>query len=132
MVHTTDLVVQILSHLLMVNKIEGFLSTLYNYFYKSRKRHLDFTKFAKIMETKKAKTLKNVKTQRTNMLSPAKHVMAKYKTLLMKMAIDNPINEKPKTDFDLFCDVQVCCHTSFAAISSNPGNAGMSSSMILW
>jgi hypothetical protein len=41
------------------------------------------------------------------MLSLAKHVMAKYKTLLMKMAIDNPSNVKAKTNVDLFCDVQV-------------------------
>jgi hypothetical protein len=46
----------------MVNKIEGFLSTFYNYFCKSHERHLDFTKLAKIMETKEAKILKNVKT----------------------------------------------------------------------
>jgi hypothetical protein len=63
MAHKTNLVVQILFHHLMVNKIKGFLSTFYNYFCKSHKRHLDFTKLAKIMETKEVKILKNVKTQ---------------------------------------------------------------------
>ncbi len=107
MAHKTNLVIQILFHLLMVNKIEGFLSTLYIYFCKSCKRHLDFTKFAKIMEIKKAKILKNVKTQWISMLSLAKHVMEKYKTLSIKMAIDSLSNEKPKANFDFLCDVQV-------------------------
>jgi hypothetical protein len=31
--------------------------------------------------------------------------MAKYKTLLMKMAFDGPTNEKAKANFDLLCDV---------------------------
>jgi len=39
------------------------------------------------------------------MFSPTKHVMAKYRTLLIKMAIDNLSNEKAKTNFDLLCDV---------------------------
>jgi hypothetical protein len=38
----------------MVNKIEGLLSTLYNYFCKSPKRYLDFTNLAKVMEMKGA------------------------------------------------------------------------------
>ncbi len=41
------------------------------------------------------------------MFSPTKHVMAEYRTLLIKMAIDNLSNEKAKTNFDLLCDVQV-------------------------
>jgi hypothetical protein len=41
------------------------------------------------------------------MLSPIKHVMVEYMTLLMKMAIDSPSNEKAKANFDLLCDVQV-------------------------
>ncbi len=51
MAHRTNLVVQILFHLLMV--IEGSLCKFYNYFCKTHKRHLDFTKLAKIMEIKK-------------------------------------------------------------------------------
>jgi hypothetical protein len=41
------------------------------------------------------------------MLSPTKHVTAKYKTLFMKIALDNPSNEKAKANFDLLCDVQI-------------------------
>jgi hypothetical protein len=46
----------------MVNRIEGLLQTLYNYFSKNPKRHLKFTKLVEVMETKGAKNLKNVKT----------------------------------------------------------------------
>jgi hypothetical protein len=31
--------------------------------------------------------------------------MAKYKTLLMKVAFDGPTNEKAKANFDLLCDL---------------------------
>jgi hypothetical protein len=57
------------------------------------------------METKGAKILKNVKTCWKFMLSFARRVMAKYKTLLMKMVLDGPTNEKAKVNFDLLCDV---------------------------
>jgi len=33
--------------------------------------------------------------------------MAKYKTLLMKMAFDAPTNDKAKTNFDFFCYVEI-------------------------
>jgi hypothetical protein len=62
MVHKTNLVIQTLSHLLMVNEIKGLLSTLHYYFCKSFKRHLKFTKLAKVMEMKGVKIFLNVKT----------------------------------------------------------------------
>jgi len=51
MVHHTNLVVQVLSKLNMVNKLENLFQTLYAYFYKSPKRHSEFIKLTKIMET---------------------------------------------------------------------------------
>jgi hypothetical protein len=57
------------------------------------------------MKTKRAKILKNVKTCWISMLSPAQCVMEKYKILFMKMALDDPTNEKTKANFDLICDV---------------------------
>jgi hypothetical protein len=33
--------------------------------------------------------------------------MVEYKILLMKMALDDPTNEKAKVNCDLFCDVQI-------------------------
>ncbi len=41
------------------------------------------------------------------MLSHAQCVMVEYITLLMKMALDAPINDKEKENFDLICDVQI-------------------------
>ncbi len=71
---------------------------------------MEYTKLAKLIETKGAKILKNVKTHWIFILSPIWHVMVEYKTLLMKMALDASINEKAKVvflkdNFDLICDV---------------------------
>jgi hypothetical protein len=63
MAHGTNLEIQTLSHLQMENIIEGLLQTLYNYFSKNLKRHLEFMKVAKLMETKGEFFLKNVKTR---------------------------------------------------------------------
>jgi hypothetical protein len=54
----------------MVIKLEGLFYTLYKYFSNNFKSHLEFTKLAKLMETKSAKILKNVKTHWISMLSP--------------------------------------------------------------
>ncbi len=86
----------------MVNKIEGLFQTLYNYFSKSLIRHLEFTKLVKVMELK---GMKDVKTHWISMLSPAWRVMLEYRTLLMKMALDGPTNDKAKANFELLCDV---------------------------
>jgi hypothetical protein len=75
-------------------------------FSKSPKRHLEFTK---LMETKGANILKNVKTCWIFILSFVRRVMAKYRTLLIKMTLDAPINDKEKTNFDLLSDVCRFC-----------------------
>jgi len=41
------------------------------------------------------------------MLSPTKIVMAKYKTLLVKMALDSPTNQQVKLNYENLCDPQV-------------------------
>jgi hypothetical protein len=33
--------------------------------------------------------------------------MVEYKTLLMKMALNDPTNDKAKANFELLCDVQI-------------------------
>jgi hypothetical protein len=48
MAHKTNLAIQILSHLQMVNKIEGLLQTLYNYFFKSPKKIWNLQKLRKV------------------------------------------------------------------------------------
>jgi hypothetical protein len=89
----------------MVSKLEGLLHTLYNYFSKSLKRHLEFTKLVELMKAKGVKILKNIKTYWISMLFLVRCVMVEYKTLLMKMTLDAPINDQAKTYFDLLCDV---------------------------
>jgi hypothetical protein len=77
----------------MVNKLEGLLHTLYNYFSKSPKRHSKFTKLAELMKTKGVKISKNIKTYWISMLFFVQCVMVEYKTLLRKMTLDAPIND---------------------------------------
>lgn len=59
------------------------------------KRHSDFIKLAKLMQTKGNKFLQNVKTRWIFMLSPTKRMMEKYKTLLVKMVWTVLPIEKP-------------------------------------
>jgi hypothetical protein len=41
------------------------------------------------------------------MLSPTKIVMEKYRTLLVKMALDSPTNQQIKLNYENLCDLQV-------------------------
>jgi hypothetical protein len=52
LVQITNLAIQTLSHLQMVSTIEGLFETLYNYFSKSPKMHLEISKLVELMETK--------------------------------------------------------------------------------
>jgi hypothetical protein len=79
---------QILSSLPLVICLEHLLQTLDNCFAHS----LKFTKLVEMLETKGDKIFRNVKTRWLSMLSLAKRLMAEYKTLLLKMALDNLAN----------------------------------------
>jgi hypothetical protein len=85
------------------------------------KRHFEFTKLAQILQTKGDKILCNVKTHWTSMLSPIKHVMSKYKTLMLKIVKDNMEVVIAKTNFELLCDVSLplalVCLQSFFEIA---------------
>jgi len=87
MVHHINLIVQVLSKLNMVNKLESLFQTLYAYFYKSPKRHLELIKVVKIMEIKGNRPLNNVKTRWISMLALAKRVMGEYHTSVVKMML---------------------------------------------
>jgi hypothetical protein len=91
----------------MVIRLENLLQTLYAYFSKSLKRHLEFSKLAEIMETQGNKLLKNVKTWWISMLEPTKRVMSEYHTLVVKMALDSTNNNSAKVNFELLCDIEV-------------------------
>ena len=115
MAHRTNLVVQTLSNLPLVAKVETLCERLYNYFTVSPKRHLEFTKLVDVVETGGLKLLRNVKTRWISVLEPLKRIMVEYKTLIVKMAEDaavkNPnakdkeVSAKARNNLDLLCDV---------------------------
>jgi hypothetical protein len=47
------------------------------------------------------------------MLSPTKKMMAQYKTLLVKMALDNTTNQQAKLNYEKLCDLQVLLGLSY-------------------
>ncbi len=107
MAHCTNLVVQTLSTLLLVVWIENLLQCLSSCFTHSFKKHLDFTKILKFMAIKGNKIFWNVKTRWISMLSPTKIIMAKYKTLLMKMALDIPTNQQVMLNYEHLCNIHI-------------------------
>jgi hypothetical protein len=76
MAHRTKLVVQALSSLSLVSKIERLLTYMHNYFTHSPKQHLETSKLAKLLECKGNKILENIKTHWILMLSPLKKILA--------------------------------------------------------
>ncbi len=83
-----------------------FVSNLVWSFFQKPQKAFEIYETNKAYGNKGGKDFENVKTHQTSMLSLT-HVMVEYKTLLMKMALDDPTNEKVKVNFDLFCDVQI-------------------------
>jgi hypothetical protein len=72
--------------------LEHLLQTMQNYFARSLKKHLKFTKLVEILEMNGNKILQIVKARWISMLSLAKRLMAKYRTFLVKMTLNNVIN----------------------------------------
>ncbi len=107
MAHKTSLVVQSLSTMLMVSKLENLLQALYKYFSTSQECHLEFTKLAKIIKTKGLKVLQNVKTRWIGMLQPLKWVGKEYKTFIAKMATNSVNVESAKANFLNLCDIHM-------------------------
>jgi len=101
MVHNTNLIGQVLSNLPMVAKLEDLCWSLYFYFSSSLKQHLELNKFIEIVKTVRLKILKNVKIWRMSMLEPLKQVMAKFKTLVVKMSQQNPSIVQVSSNFDI-------------------------------
>jgi hypothetical protein len=99
--------VHTLSSFPFMHQVETLLQSSYQYFCKSSKCHLEFTKLATIMETKGPKLLRNVKTKWISMLSLTKWVITKNKTLLMKMAINMYANSQATTKFEHLVDLDM-------------------------
>jgi len=62
MAQCTNLVVQTLSNLSLVGKFENLFASMHNYFAHNPKRHLEASKFAKLLKCKGNKIVKNMKT----------------------------------------------------------------------
>jgi hypothetical protein len=68
---------------------------------------MEFIELVDIMETKGNKFSHNVKMCWISMLSPMKHVICKYRPLLMKMALDFPTIALAASNLELNCDVEI-------------------------
>jgi hypothetical protein len=72
----------------MVYNLENIIQTLYSYFNKSPKRHLEFIKLVEIMEIQDNKSLKNIKIRWISLLELSKRVLNEHDILLVKMTLD--------------------------------------------
>jgi hypothetical protein len=63
MAHRINLVIQTLRGLSLVKKIESLTFSMYNYFIHNPKCHLEVIKLAKLLDCKRNKLLKTIKTQ---------------------------------------------------------------------
>jgi len=106
MAHHTNIVVQTLSNLPLVFHVEILLQCLYRYFNHILKMHLEFTKWARIMEIKGNKILWNIKITWISMINFIKCVVSMYCTLLMKMALDAPTIPCAKSNLSLLINVE--------------------------
>jgi hypothetical protein len=86
--HCTNLAVEALSNLPVVQKLENLCKSLHPYFASSPKCHLEFTKLTEVVETKGLKILNKVHTRWISLLEPLKCISSKYKMLIVKFAQD--------------------------------------------
>lgn len=86
--HRINLCVETLSNFPFVSRLESFLQSLYAYFCRSNKRHVELQKLATLLETKGNKVLRNNTTRWISMRSPARRALEEYKTLVVKMGMD--------------------------------------------
>lgn len=110
--HQTNLVVKKLNHSHVLANIENLLHTLYNYFARSPKRHLEFVKMSNVRQTKGLNIIRNAKTSWLSMLLPLKRVMHVFRTLVHKMhgktldtSTTHACQEATRLNCDLLIDV---------------------------
>ena len=103
--HSTNLAVEAMSGLPFLQKSKGLCKRLYSYFLESPKRHLEFTKLAKVVETEGLNMLRHVQTRWISLLQPLKRICGKYKTLIVKFAEDAPKESAAKKNLRLLLDV---------------------------
>jgi hypothetical protein len=107
MVHKTNLTIVVLSKLPLASCIKSTQQLLYSFFAHNFKKFLEFTKFVKTLETKGLKLLRNVKTHWISMLSLLKCVLARYKSLVVKMHYDCVKSKYVHDNFELLCDLDL-------------------------
>ncbi len=84
-----NLIVQTLSDLSFVMKIDALLASMYMYFVHLKKRYLEHTKLIENHE------------------ASSKCVLLKYKLLVVKMNEDNMWNSLTKTNYELLCECDI-------------------------
>jgi hypothetical protein len=103
--HRTNLAVEALSGLPVVQKLESLCKALHSYFSGSPKRHLEFTKLAEVVETEGLKILNKVQTRWISLLEPLKRICGEYKTLIVKFAADASQESGARKHLSLLLDV---------------------------
>jgi predicted glycosyltransferase involved in capsule biosynthesis len=83
------------------------LQSIYTYYFLSLKRHLNRSKIGEFLEQKALKILCNVKTRWISMLSFAKQILTKYKTVVIQMFNEQASHDITKSNLELFCDVEM-------------------------
>jgi hypothetical protein len=105
--HHTNLVVQILFKLSIVDKFEDVLQSLYANFSHNPKRIQEFVELVDIMEIRVGENLKNIKTHYISKFFPIKRVLFKYYALVLKMHQDVDIINQVAHNLELFCDLEL-------------------------
>jgi hypothetical protein len=101
----TNLAVEALSSLLLVQKLESLCKALHAYFSGSPKRHLEFTKLVEVVETDGLKILNKVQTRWISLLEPFKRICGEYKTLIVKFAADASQESGAQKHLSLLLDI---------------------------
>ena len=86
--HRINLCVETLSNFLFVPYLESFLQSLYSYFYRSNKGHVELQKIASLIKTKRYKVFKNNTIHWIFMRSLTRKTLEEYKILVVKMGMD--------------------------------------------
>jgi len=137
MAHKTNLTIVVLSKLPFVFCIKSMLQFLYSFFANNFKKFLEFTKFVKTLETKRLKLLRNVNTHWISMLSLLKHVLAQYKSLVVKMHSDCVKSTYVHDNFELLCNLDLiiglpCVMPILDVVPLNMPSIGMCLSWTFW
>jgi hypothetical protein len=79
---------------------------LYVYFSHNPKKRLEFTKLAEVMEIKRNKILRNIKTRWISIISLVKRVLSEYCTFHMRITLNAPTIASTKSNLCLLTNVK--------------------------